>query len=84
MENPEVAQAFDEVADLLELQGSNPFRERAYLNAARTIRDLTEPITEIAADPDPKLQDLPGIGADLAGKIRPLIRTGDLRRELRR
>ncbi|MCI0462272.1 MAG: DNA polymerase/3'-5' exonuclease PolX [Gemmataceae bacterium] len=85
MENLEVAQAFDEVADLLELQGANPFRVRAYRNAARTLRDLPEPATEIVADPARKLEDLPGIGADLAEKIRTLLETGDLplRRELR-
>jgi DNA polymerase (family 10) len=85
MENPEVAQAFDEVADLLELQEANPFRVRAYRNAARTLRDLSEPVADIAADPLRKLEDLPGIGTDLAGKIRTLLQTGDLplRRQLR-
>jgi DNA polymerase (family 10) len=82
MENPEVAQVFEEVADLLELQGANPFRVRAYRNAARTIRDLSEPLAERPAE---KVQDLPGIGADLANKIRTIIETGDLplRQELR-
>jgi DNA polymerase (family 10) len=85
MENPEVAQAFDEVAELLELEGANPFRVRAYRNAAHTIRDLAEPVAEIAADPGRRLEDLPGIGADLAGKIRTLFQTGDLplRQQLR-
>src|SRR5579875_4157905 len=85
MENPEVAQIFDEVADLLELQGANLFRVRAYRNAARTLRDLAEPVAKIAADPERKLEDLSGIGADLAGKVRTLLQTGDLpiRRELR-
>ena len=46
MENPEVAQVFEEVADLLELQGANPFRVRAYRSAARTIRDVSEPLAE--------------------------------------
>jgi len=76
MENPEVAQVFDEVADLLEIQGANPFRVRAYRTAARAIRDLTEPLTEIAHDPQRKLQDLPGIGKDLAGKIAAGLQTG--------
>jgi DNA polymerase (family 10) len=86
MENPEVAQAFDEIADLLELQEANPFRVRAYRNAARTLRDLTEPVAEIASDPARTLEDLPGIGEDLAEKIRTLLRTGELplRRQLRR
>jgi DNA polymerase (family 10) len=82
MENPEVAQVFEEVADLLELQGANPFRVRAYRNAARTIRDLSEPLAE---RPPEQLQDLPGIGADLAGKVRTILDSGDLplRQELR-
>lgn len=85
MENPDVAQIFEEVADLLELQDSNPFRVRAYRAAARTIRDLTEPLAAIVADPDRKLSDLPGIGSDLAGKIESILSTGDLplRTELR-
>jgi DNA polymerase (family 10) len=85
MENPEISQTFDEVADLLELQEANPFRVRAYRNAARTIRDLAEPVAEVAADPGRRLEDLPGIGADLAGKIRTLFQTGDLplRQQLR-
>ena len=85
MENPEVAQAFEEVADLLEIQEANPFRVRAYRTAARTIRDLAEPLARIAADPERKLSDLPGIGEDLSGKIQTLLDTGDLplRAELR-
>lgn len=77
MENPEVAQAFDETADLLELQGANPFRIRAYRTAARTIRDVREPLLQLACGASPRrLEDLPGIGADLAGKITDGLRTG--------
>lgn len=78
MENPEVAQIFDEVADLLELQSANPFRVRSYRNAARTIRDLPRPLGELVHDPSKKLTDLPGIGEDLAGKIATIVDTGDL------
>ncbi len=82
MENPEVAQVFEEVADLLDIQGENPFRVRAYRNAARTLRDLSE---SLAGMPPEKLEDLNGIGKDLAGKIRTILETGDLplRQELR-
>src|SRR5258708_870689 len=82
MENPEVAQVFEEIADLLDIQGANPFRVRAYRNAARTIRDLSAPLAQL---PPEKLEDLDGIGQDLAGKIRTLLETGDLplRQELR-
>ena len=82
MENPEVAQVFEEVADLLDIQGENPFRVRAYRNAARTLRDLSAPLAQM---PPEKLEDLDGIGKDLAGKIITILETGDLplRRELR-
>jgi DNA polymerase (family 10) len=84
MENPEVAQVFEEVADLLDLQGANPFRIRAYRNAARTIRDLSEPLSESAGQPR-KLEQLDGIGKDLAEKIATILKTSDLplRQELR-
>jgi len=83
MENPEVAQVFDEVADLLEIQNANPFRIRAYRNASRTIRDLSKPL---AGTSEKKLTELSGIGKDLAGKIVTILNTGDLplRRELER
>ena len=48
MENPEVAQVFEEVADLLDIQGENPFRVRAYRNAARMIRDLAAPLAQMS------------------------------------
>jgi DNA polymerase (family 10) len=84
MENPEVAQVFEEVADLLGLQGANPFRVRAYRNAARVIRDLSEPLADKAGDAK-NLENLPGIGKDLAEKITTILETGDLplRQELR-
>jgi DNA polymerase (family 10) len=84
MENPEVAQIFDEVADLLELLGENPFRIRAYRRAAVTVRDLAEPLAHLLASCPEKLIELPGIGEDLAGKITTIIKTGDLplRKEL--
>lgn len=78
MENPEVARALDEVADLLDLQGANPFRIRAYRNAARTISNLTQPLVELVQTPGRKLDDLPGIGEDLACKITTLLNTGNL------
>ena len=59
MENPEVAQVFEEVADLLELQNANLFRVRAYRNAARTIRDLPKSLDKNQE----QLKELPGIGA---------------------
>jgi DNA polymerase (family 10) len=78
MNNAAIAAVFDEVADLLEFKGANPFRVRAYRNAARQILSLTEPLTAVAADPDRKLTEIEGIGNDLAEKIGILLETGDL------
>jgi DNA polymerase (family 10) len=78
VENPEVAQIFEEVADLLELQGASEFRVRAYRNAARTIRDITEPLGKTVIECPKRLTELPGIGKDLAGKITTILKTGDL------
>ncbi|HEV3416890.1 MAG TPA: DNA polymerase/3'-5' exonuclease PolX [Pirellulales bacterium] len=78
MTNSEIANAFEQIADLLEFQGANAFRVRAYRNAGRTLHDLSEPIERIVANPDRSLTDLSGIGADLAEKITTLVRTGKL------
>jgi DNA polymerase (family 10) len=78
MENIEVARIFDEVADLLEIQGANPFRVRAYRNAARTIGTLGTPVESMLEHDGRALEELPGIGADLAGKIADICRTGRL------
>jgi DNA polymerase (family 10) len=78
MKNGEIADVFDQVADLLEFQGENPFRLRAYRNAATTLRDLTESVAKIVQDPERKLTDLPGVGKDLADKITTLVTTGEL------
>jgi DNA polymerase (family 10) len=78
MNNRDIAALFDEVADLLEFQDANPFRVRAYRNAARRINDLPEPLTRIATDPSRQLIDIEGIGKDLAQKIGELLETGTL------
>lgn len=78
MDNPEIAAVFEELAELLEFRGENPFRIRAYQNGARAIRDLDEPIREIAQDPDRELSKLSGIGKTLAEKIGVLLETGSL------
>ncbi len=78
MTNVEIAAVFEHIADLLEFQGANPFRVRAYRNAARTIHDLTESAEEMAADPKRSLTDIEGIGKDLAEKIATLVQTGSL------
>lgn len=76
IENIDIARLFEEIADLLEIQGENPFRIRAYRTAARTIETLTVPAASLASED--RLDELPGIGADLAGKIRTILETGTL------
>ncbi len=78
MHNADIAAALDEIADILEFQGANAFRVRAYRNAARTVHDLTELVERVATDPQRKLTDFSGIGADLAEKIKTLVATGKL------
>ncbi len=78
MTNHEIAAVFEQIADLLEFQGANPFRVRAYRNAARTIHDLPESAADIVADPERSLTDIEGIGKDLAEKVATLVETGSL------
>ena len=78
MQNIEITRLFEELADLLEIQNANPFRVRAYRNAARTLGDLPESAAEILADPNRSLDDLPGIGKDLAEKIATIVSTRTL------
>ena len=78
MTNADIAAVFDHVADLLEFQGGNVFRVRAYRNAARMIGGMVESLASVRADPARALTDLEGIGADLAGKIEALLDTGKL------
>jgi DNA polymerase (family 10) len=78
MQNIEITRLFEELADLLEIQNANPFRVRAYRNAARTLGDLPESVAEILSDPTRSLDDLPGIGKDLAEKIATIVTTGTL------
>lgn len=78
MSNSQIADIFDQVAALLEFQGANQFRVRAYRNAARTIRDYPEPIAVLAAEGAAKVSELPGIGEDLAKKCVTLVETGQL------
>ena len=77
MQNPDIARLFDEVADLLEIQDENPFRVRAYRNAARVVRDYPRPLVdEVRKGTD--LTDIPGIGEDLAEKIATIVTKGEL------
>jgi DNA polymerase (family 10) len=82
--NADIASVFGEIADLLEIQGANQFRVRAYRGAARIISGLATSVQTLLDQPH-ALTDLPGIGADLAGKIGEIVATGTcrLREQLR-
>ena len=75
VQNAEIAAMFDQAADLLEIEGENQFRVRAYRRAARTIEGLPQSVRSmLAAQQD--LSELPGIGKDLAGKIAGIVQSG--------
>jgi DNA polymerase (family 10) len=77
MKNFEVTRQFELMADVLELKGENPFRIRAYRRAAQSLESLSEDIETVARED--RLEDIPGIGADLAGKIQEYLRTGKIK-----
>ena len=75
VQNAEIAAMFDQAAELLEIEGENQFRVRAYRRAARTIEGLPQSVKNLlSAGRD--LSELPGIGEDLAGKIAEIVETG--------
>lgn len=78
MDNELIASHFDEMAELLEIRGESTFRVRAYRNGAKSIRDLTESVASILADPNRKLTDLPGIGDAISEKCKVLLETGKI------
>ena len=76
MDNRPLAQVFSEIADLLEIKGENTFKIRAYRSAADTIAAWADPVARMD---ERQLHELPGIGKDLAKKIRELVDTGTCR-----
>jgi DNA polymerase (family X) len=76
--NADIANIFEEIADILEIEGANTFRIRAYRNAARLVQVLGRELRTII-DKGEDLTRLPGIGKDLAGKIEEIIETGQCR-----
>jgi DNA polymerase (family 10) len=75
MKNQEIAKVFNDIADLLEIKGENPFRIRAYRRAAQNIDGLSKDVSETTKD---ELMRIPGIGQDLSGKIEEYVKTGKL------
>lgn len=76
--NADIARVFDEIADLLEISEENPFRVRAYRNAARVVGELGLDAGQALAE-GRELPKLPGIGEDLAGKMREIAASGTCR-----
>lgn len=76
--NEDVAAVFDEMANLLEIEGDNPFRIRAYRNGARTLRELGRDVGSLV-EAGEDLTRLPGIGRNLAEKIHEYLETGHCR-----
>jgi DNA polymerase (family 10) len=72
--NPDIARIFARYSTLLEIEGANPFRVRAYQNAARLIHGLPKGISDMLAE-GTDLTELEGIGEDLAGKIEEIVTT---------
>ncbi len=77
MKNLEVSQIFHEIAKILEIKGDNPFRIRAYERAAQNIEGLTEDIEGYIKED--RLTEIPGIGKDISGKIKEIVKTGKLK-----
>jgi len=73
--NSEIADLFEQLADLLEIREENPFRIRAYRNAAQVIRGHGRSMSELVAS-GADLSELPGIGKDLAARIETIVRDG--------
>jgi len=73
--NADIARMFEEIADLLEIGDANPFRVRAYRNAARVVGELQLDIAATIGRGQ-ELPKLPGIGEDLAGKLHEIAETG--------
>lgn len=77
MRNLEIAKVFSDISDLLDIRGENPFRIRAYRRAAQNLESLAEDVASVAVRGD--LMEIPGIGKDLASKIREYLENGTLR-----
>jgi DNA polymerase (family X) len=76
VDNLAIARIFAEIADLLEVKAENPFKIRAYRNAADVIAHAAQPFDTLS---DAQLREVPGIGKDLSAKIREICDTGDAR-----
>lgn len=76
MNKHDVAHVLDEIGTLLSLQGENPFKIRAYHNAARAVENLSEELETVIEEE--RLEEVPSIGKKIAAKITILVKTGHL------
>ena len=76
MDQDRVAEILNEIGTLLELKGENPFKTRAYSNAARALEGLSEPLEKLVAEN--RLGEIKGIGEGIQKKINELVTTGKL------
>jgi len=74
MTNRQIAHILNEIADLLEIKGENPFKVRAYQRAAQAIENLALPLSEMRGQKP--FTDIPGVGASIGEKIEELLDTG--------
>lgn len=79
MDNQKIAAVFEEISNLMKIIQDDPkwtFKSAAYDRASRAIEGFPERLEDLARDPQRKLTDIPGVGEDLAGKIKELVETG--------
>ncbi len=77
MQNTQIADTFDEIADLLEIAGESSFRIRAYRSGAQIIRDMPDSVAQWVQD-GRDLSEIDGIGSTLAEKSKTLVKMGAL------
>jgi DNA polymerase (family 10) len=76
MNNSQIIEILENISELLEIKGENVFKSRSYLNAARSIKFLTEEVETLAAQD--RLKEIPGVGEAIAKKLQELVTTGRL------
>jgi DNA polymerase (family 10) len=76
MKNSEICKILKDIADFLEIKGENPFKIRAYQNAARSIEKLPADVEQLVKEDS--LKGIPGIGEAITKKITELVTTGRL------
>lgn len=76
MDKHDLSRIFNEMGILLEIQGENPFKSRAYYNAARILENLSEDLNKLIADD--RLGDIPGFGPAIVSKIKEWVHSGTI------